>query len=90
MAANQRLLLDSQAYVDSLESKFEEIRGDPDAVRDTVQRVDLMYAQIDTLIQAFAGGPLELLSPVFANQCRAQQRVAPSRGKSVILRNVQR
>ncbi|KAL8435047.1 hypothetical protein ACSSS7_002717 [Eimeria intestinalis] len=55
MAANQRLLTESQAYVDSLESKFEEIRGDPDAVRDTVQRVDLMYAQIDTLIQAFAG-----------------------------------
>ncbi|OEH77988.1 hypothetical protein cyc_00423 [Cyclospora cayetanensis] len=55
MAENQRLLVDSQEYVNSLEAKFEEIRGDPDAVRDTVQRVDLMYAQIDTLIQAFAG-----------------------------------
>ncbi|CDJ70160.1 hypothetical protein, conserved [Eimeria necatrix] len=55
MATNRRLLMESQSYAESLEAKIEEIRGDPEALRDTVQRVDLMYAQIDTLIQAFAG-----------------------------------
>lgn len=66
MATSQRLLLESQQRSESLEAKIEEIRGDPDSVRDTVQRVDLMYAQIDTLIQAFAGKSFYTRLPIHA------------------------
>ncbi|CDJ61481.1 Chromosome III, complete sequence, related [Eimeria maxima] len=55
VADSRQQLEDSRSAAAALEAKLLEIRGDPDAVRDTVQRVDLMYAQIDTLVQAFAG-----------------------------------
>lgn len=79
MATNRRLLMESQSYAESLEAKIEEIRGDPEALRDTVQRVDLMYAQIDTLIQAFAGKlqalGVPLVSTIHHSSCYKQQKV---------------
>ncbi|CDI87213.1 hypothetical protein EPH_0024530 [Eimeria praecox] len=53
-ADSRRLLEESQSAAAALESQLQQIRGDADTIRDTVQRVDLMYAQIDTLVQAFA------------------------------------
>lgn len=57
IAQQKEELISSAEYIHSLQKKFDELRGDPDMVRDTIQRIDLMYAQVDTLVQALAGTP---------------------------------
>nr|CEL68716.1 TPA: variable surface lipoprotein [Neospora caninum Liverpool] len=55
LAEHKEKLLKSADYIESLQNKFDELRGDPEMIRDTLQRIDLMYAQVDTLVQALAG-----------------------------------
>eukprot|EP00923_Selenidium_pygospionis_P052015 GHVN01090033.1.p1 GENE.GHVN01090033.1~~GHVN01090033.1.p1 ORF type:complete len:892 (+),score=167.66 GHVN01090033.1:2063-4738(+) len=38
-----------------LHTKLKDLRGDPFALTETIQRIDLLYTQLDTLIQALAG-----------------------------------
>ncbi|PFH32515.1 variable surface lipoprotein [Besnoitia besnoiti] len=55
LAEQKEKLISNAEYIESLQQKFDELRGDPEMVRDTLQRIDLMYAQVDTLVQALAG-----------------------------------
>ncbi|KEP64671.1 UNVERIFIED_CONTAM: variable surface lipoprotein [Hammondia hammondi] len=55
LAEHKEKLLKSADCIESLQNKFDELREDPEMIRDTLQRIDLMYAQVDTLVQALAG-----------------------------------
>ncbi|KAL7067910.1 hypothetical protein ACR3K2_18190 [Cryptosporidium serpentis] len=42
-------------YINSLQEKLVDLRGDPNSLTETIERIDMLYTQLDTLIQAFAG-----------------------------------
>ncbi|EEA08328.1 uncharacterized protein CMU_020720 [Cryptosporidium muris RN66] len=41
--------------IGSLQEKLVDLRGDPNSLTETIERIDMLYTQLDTLIQAFAG-----------------------------------
>ncbi|OII73545.1 hypothetical protein cand_018280 [Cryptosporidium andersoni] len=41
--------------INSLQEKLVDLRGDPNSLTETIERIDMLYTQLDTLIQAFAG-----------------------------------
>lgn len=45
----------SKIYTMKLEDKLKKIKGNQSSLIDTVRRIDLLYIQLDTLVQSFAG-----------------------------------
>ncbi|SCO68604.1 conserved Plasmodium protein, unknown function [Plasmodium vivax] len=45
----------NQLYTDKLESKLQNIKENQSSLIDTVRRIDLLYIQLDTLVQSFSG-----------------------------------
>ncbi|ANQ10256.1 Uncharacterized protein PCOAH_00042650 [Plasmodium coatneyi] len=45
----------NKLYTDKLESKLENIKENQSSLIDTVRRIDLLYIQLDTLVQSFSG-----------------------------------
>ncbi|KAH8740622.1 hypothetical protein FG386_002204 [Cryptosporidium ryanae] len=41
--------------IQGLQNKIIDLRGNPSVITETIERIDMLYTQLDTLIQAFAG-----------------------------------
>ncbi|GAW82246.1 hypothetical protein, conserved [Plasmodium gonderi] len=58
------ILQKNKIYTDKLENKLNNIKENQSSLIDTVRRIDLLYIQLDTLVQSFAGVCSQVASEV--------------------------
>ncbi|KAH8582867.1 uncharacterized protein ELE39_002995 [Cryptosporidium sp. chipmunk genotype I] len=51
----QNTLKNQITTIQGLQNKIIDLRGNPNVITETIERIDMLYTQLDTLIQAFAG-----------------------------------
>ncbi|OII73322.1 uncharacterized protein cubi_02534 [Cryptosporidium ubiquitum] len=51
----QNTLKNQVTTIQGLQNKIIDLRGNPNVITETIERIDMLYTQLDTLIQAFAG-----------------------------------
>ncbi|TRY51352.1 Uncharacterized protein CTYZ_00001603 [Cryptosporidium tyzzeri] len=51
----QNTLKNQMTTIQGLQNKIIDLRGNPNVITETIERIDMLYTQLDTLIQAFAG-----------------------------------
>lgn len=51
----QSTLKNQMTTIQGLQDKIIDLRGNPNVITETIERIDMLYTQLDTLIQAFAG-----------------------------------